>query len=52
MKDGKEDDHESTLCNSGVTLGQASIAMTLDRYSYWMPSMGRHAAEGMDKALG
>jgi hypothetical protein len=26
--------------------------MTLDRYSHWIPSMGRHAVEGMDKALG
>src|ERR687896_678284 len=31
-------------------LGHASITMTLDRYSHWIPSMGRHAAEGMDKA--
>jgi hypothetical protein len=33
-------------------LGHASITMTLDRYSHWLPSMGRHAAEGMDEALG
>jgi integrase len=33
-------------------LGHSSITMTLDRYSHWIPSMGRHAAEGMDKALG
>ena len=33
-------------------LGHASITMTLDRYSHWLPSMGRHAAEGMDQALG
>jgi integrase len=33
-------------------LGHASIAMTLDRYSHWIPSMGRHAADGMDEALG
>jgi integrase len=33
-------------------LGHASITMTLDRYSHWMPSMGRHAADGMDEALG
>jgi hypothetical protein len=26
--------------------------MTLDRYSHWIANMGRHAAEGMDKALG
>src|SRR5919107_4304262 len=32
-------------------LGHASITMTLDRYSHWIPSMGRHAAEGMDEAL-
>jgi integrase len=33
-------------------LGHASITMTLDRYSHWIPSMGRHAAEGLDEALG
>jgi integrase len=33
-------------------LGHASMTMTLDRYSHWIPSMGRHTAEGMDKALG
>jgi integrase len=33
-------------------LGHASITMTLDRYSHWIPSMGRHAADGMDEALG
>ncbi len=33
-------------------LGHASIQLTLDRYSHWIPSMGRHAAEGMDEALG
>ncbi len=33
-------------------LGHASITMTLDCYSHWIPSMGRHAAEGMDMALG
>jgi integrase len=33
-------------------LGHASIPMTLDRYSHWIPIMGRHAADGMDEALG
>jgi integrase len=33
-------------------LGHASITMTLERYSRWIPSMGRHAADGMDEALG
>ena len=33
-------------------LGHASITMTLERYSHWIPSMGRHAAEGMDETLG
>jgi hypothetical protein len=33
-------------------LGHASITMTLDRYSRWIPSMGRHAADGVDEALG
>jgi hypothetical protein len=31
--------------------GAASITMTLDLYSAWIPSMGRHAANGMDEAL-
>jgi len=31
--------------------GHASITMTLDRCSHWIPSMGRHAADGMDEAL-
>ena len=29
----------------------ASIQPTLDRYSQWMPSMGRNTADGMDEAL-
>jgi integrase len=29
-----------------------SITMTLDRYSYWLPSMGGHASDVMDEALG
>ncbi len=33
-------------------LGHVSIQLTLDRYSHWIPSMGRHAAESMDEALG
>jgi integrase len=33
-------------------LGHASIQLTLDRYSHWIPSMGRHAVDGMDEALG
>jgi integrase len=32
--------------------GHASIQLTLDRYSRWMPSMGRSTAQGMDEALG
>lgn len=32
-------------------LGHATIAMTLDLYSHWMPSMGRQAASAMDDAL-
>jgi integrase len=31
--------------------GHASIQLTLDRYSHWMPSMGRNTADGMDEAL-
>jgi hypothetical protein len=30
----------------------ASIQLTLDRYSHWIPSMGRNTADGMDEALG
>jgi integrase len=33
-------------------LGHASITITLDRYSHWIPSMGYHAADGMDGASG
>ena len=33
-------------------LRHASNTMTLDRYSHWIPTMGRHAADGMDEALG
>ena len=29
----------------------ASMQLTLDRYSQWMPSMGRNTADGMDQAL-
>lgn len=34
------------------SLGHTSIQLTLDRYPHWIPSMGRHAADGMDQALG
>src|SRR5215203_3362790 len=34
------------------SLGHASVQLTLDRYSHWMPSMGRNTAEGIDAALG
>jgi integrase len=33
-------------------LGHASIQLTLDRYSHWIPSMGRVTAERMNEALG
>ena len=33
-------------------LGHVSIQLTLDPYSHWIPSMGKHAADGMDEALG
>jgi integrase len=33
-------------------LGHASVKMTLDRYSNWMPSMGRATPEAIDAALG
>jgi integrase len=33
-------------------LGHASIQLTLDRYSHWMPSMGKLTASAMDEALG
>jgi integrase len=32
-------------------LGHSSITMTLDRYSHWMPSMGRATASAMDDVL-
>jgi integrase len=34
------------------SLGHASVQLTLDRYSHWMPSMGRNTAQGIDVALG
>jgi integrase len=34
------------------SLGHASVQLTLDRYSHWMPRMGRNTAEGIDEALG
>ncbi len=33
-------------------LRHASITMTLDRYSHWIHSMGRHAANRIDEPLG
>jgi hypothetical protein len=30
----------------------SSIQLTLDRYSHWIPSIGRYAAKEMDEALG
>ena len=33
-------------------LGHGSIQLTLDRYSHWIPSMGRATAEGTGEALG
>ena len=35
-----------------ISLGHASVQLTLDCYSHWMPSMGRNTAEGIDEALG
>jgi hypothetical protein len=32
-------------------LGHASITMTLDRYSQWIATMGRHGANSMNEAL-
>ena len=32
-------------------LGHSSIALTLDRYSNWVPSMGEQTATAMDAAL-
>jgi integrase len=34
------------------SLGHSSAQLTLDRYSHWMPSVGRNTAEGIDEALG
>ena len=33
-------------------LGHASIQLTLDRYSHWIPSMGAYTASVTDEALG
>ena len=32
-------------------LGHAIMTMTLDRYSHWIPSMGKQTASAMDAAL-
>ncbi|MBA2783033.1 MAG: tyrosine-type recombinase/integrase [Rubrobacteraceae bacterium] len=32
-------------------LGHSSIAITLDRYSHWIPSMGEQTAAAMEAAL-
>ena len=32
-------------------LGHSSIAMTLDKYSHWVPSMGEQTAATMEAAL-
>jgi integrase len=34
-----------------AALGHASIQLTLDTYSHWMPSMGRDTATAVDDAL-
>jgi integrase len=34
------------------SVGHASVQLTLDRYSHWMPLMGRNTADAMDEALG
>jgi integrase len=33
-------------------LGHSSVALTLDRYSHWIPSMGDQTARAMDAAFG
>ncbi len=33
-------------------LGHASITITLDRYSHWIPSMGDQTARAMEAVLG
>jgi hypothetical protein len=35
-----------------TVLGVRGDASSLDRYSHWIPSVGRDAAEEMDEALG
>ena len=51
--------YDTLLLSKGVhptyvqkSLGHASVQLTLDRYSHWMPSMGRNTGEGIDGALG
>jgi integrase len=34
------------------SLGHSSVQLTLDRYSHWIPSMGRNVADGINEALG
>ena len=33
------------------SLGHASVQLTLDRYSHWMPSMRKNTADAIDAAL-
>ncbi len=43
----------STPARSGSSesLSKTNIQLTLDRYSHWMPTMGKHTASAMDEAL-
>jgi hypothetical protein len=42
--------HRMSKDNDGLCA--TAEAFVLDRYSHWMPSMGRNTADGMDEALG
>jgi len=44
--------HELRHTYMQKSLGHASVQLSLDRYSHWMPSVDRNAADGIDGALG
>jgi hypothetical protein len=41
-----------TSRTSSTSPDKLEFSLTLDRYSHWMPSVGRNTAEGIDEALG
>ena len=38
-------------CNRRIRRSRSYVLTTLERYSHWMPSMGKHTASAMDEVL-